>query len=103
MKLDETKFNPQYEQTNIKILAVQDGPVTSRGRGGDVAYTIKLDLPYGVTVSYLSESGTVTKEGSRIDKRIQTNYYSTAPKVEGLDENFVYLGNNQIFVDRNTF
>jgi hypothetical protein len=67
------------------------------------SYTVKLDLPYGNTVSYLSESGTVNKDDIRIDKRIQTNYYADAPKVTGLDENYVYLGNNQIFVDRNSF
>jgi len=103
IKLDETKFNPDYEQSNIRVGLVQDGPVRIRGRAGDVAYTVKLDFPYGNTVSYLSESGTVTKDGNRIDKRIQTNYYASAPKVDGLDENFIYLGNNQIFVDRDAF
>jgi hypothetical protein len=103
LKLDETKFNPDYEQENISIVSVQDGPLRSRGRAGDVAYTVKLSIPYGNTVSFLSESGTIKKQGDRIDKRIQTNYYASAPKVDGLDENFVYLGNNQIFVDRNSF
>lgn len=105
LKLDETKFNPQYEKDNIKILEVQDGPKrnTAGILTGDVEYTIKLDLLYGITASYLSESGTINKSGNRIDKRIQTNYYASSPKVEGLDENFVYLGNNQIFVDRNLF
>lgn len=103
IKLDETKFNPNYEQSNVRILSIQDGPLKSRGRAGDVAYTVKLDLPYGNTVSYLSESGTVRKVGERIDKRIQTNYSSISPKVEGLDENYVYLGNNQVYVDRNSF
>lgn len=97
--LDEKRFNPQYEKSNIKIQSVVDGPK----RNGDVEYTIKTDLVYGKDALYLSESGTITKDGDRIDKRIQTNYYGISPKVEGLDENFVYLGNNQIFLDRNQF
>jgi len=99
LKLDETKFNPQYERDNVLILSVSDGPK----KNGDVEYTVKTNIKYGTQSTYLSESGTVKKDGDRIDKRIQTNYYATSPKVDGLDENFVYLGNNQIFVDRYQF
>jgi hypothetical protein len=68
---------------------------------GDVVHTVRLDCTYGATVSNLSETGTLTKiSGDRIDQRIQTNFYADSPIIEGLDENFNYLGNNQIIVDR---
>ena len=103
LRLDEKKFNPQYEREGIQIISVVDGPErTVTGiRTGDVSYTVKTNILYGFTVSYLAESGTVTKVGNRIDTRIQSNVYAISPKIEGLDENFVYLGNNQISVDRN--
>lgn len=99
IQLDETRFNPNYE-TQSTVKFVQDGPLSVTDPGSDVAYTVTLNLPFGNTATYLGESGTVIKSGDRIDKRIQTVRYATAPKISGLDENFVYLGNNQIVVDR---
>jgi len=108
LKLDETKFNPQYE-TQSSVRSVQDGMLPlSPGVFDDKAdieeYYVLLDLGYGATVSNLSESGTLTKVGGddRIDRRIQSNYYATSPKIDGLDDNFIYLGSNQVFVNSTT-
>jgi hypothetical protein len=97
LTLDETKSNPQYVGTH-SILFVSDGLKSN----GDTVYTVKLGTLYGATISGFSETGTLRKiYGDRIDQRIQTNYSSTAPKLDGLDENFIYLGNNQVILDRN--
>lgn len=105
LKLDETKFNPQYE-TQSTVGIVRDGIPPSKiqtTQDVEYEYSITLNIPYGTTVSNLSESGTLTKVvGDRIDRRIQSNYYATSPKIEGLDDNFIYLGSNQVFVDSTT-
>lgn len=102
LKLDETKFNPQYEGTwTVESNGVVDGLVTAGRTKGDTEYKLRLNCAYGATVSSLSETGTLTKtSGDRIDQRIQTNFYADSPIIQGLDENFNYLGNNQIIVDR---
>jgi hypothetical protein len=102
LKLDETKFNPQYE-TQSTVLFVKDGIPPGGNtniQDDDYEYYVGLSIPYGTTVSNLTESGTLTKvTGDRIDRRIQTNYYVNSPKIEGLDDNFIYLGSNQVFVN----
>jgi hypothetical protein len=99
LTMDETKYNPQYIGTH-SVVFISDGLKTN----GDTIYTVKLSVAYGATVSNYSETGTLKKlSGDRIDQRIQTNFYASAPKIVGLDENFVYLGNNQILVDRTSF
>jgi hypothetical protein len=101
IKLDETAFNPQYDTITASVLAFVDG----KEKNDDAVYTIKTSIPWGVTPSFIAESGTIfrTDGADRIDKRIQQNYSATSPKVTGLNEDFTYLGNNQIFVDRSDF
>ena len=101
IKLDETKFNPQYENFTASVLSVVDG----KSENLDVVYTLKTNIPWGLTVSYLGESGTVFRTDGkiRIDNRIQTNYSAVSPKVADLNEEFVYLSNNQIYIDRANF
>jgi hypothetical protein len=95
IKLDESKFNPRYENFTASVLSVVDG----KSENLDVVYTLKTNIPWGFTVSYLGESGTVFRTDGkiRIDNRIQTNYSAVSPKVADLNEEFVYLSNNQMF------
>jgi hypothetical protein len=102
IKLDETKFNPQYETFGTaSVESVTDG----KAENLDVLYTLTTNIPWGVTVSYLGESGTVFRTDGklRIDKRIKSNYFAISPKVSDLNEEYVYLGNNQIYIDRSSF
>lgn len=101
IKLDETKFNPQYETFGTASVKF----VTDGKRDFDVLYTLTTDIPWGTTVSFLGESGTVFRTDGkiRIDKRIKSNYFAISPKVSDLNEEYVYLGNNQIYIDRSSF